>query len=93
MNNSVSGVALVEQWRNGRGLNNPAGSLFAAGEFAQADIVNVTARTQLLSLHRLTHNTVLLNWPWHRVTLMRHWVACFLPLWTSWQPNFLSLRD
>jgi hypothetical protein len=44
MNNSVSGVALVEQWRNGRGLNNPAGSLFAAGEFAQADIVNVTGK-------------------------------------------------
>jgi hypothetical protein len=42
MNNSVSGVALVEQWRKGRGLNNPAGSLFAAGEFAQADIVNAT---------------------------------------------------
>ena len=44
MNNSVRGLALVEQWRNGKGLNNPAGPLFAAGEFAQADIVNAIGK-------------------------------------------------
>jgi hypothetical protein len=40
MNNTLHGTALVEHWRNGGGQNNPAGSLFAGGEFAQADIVN-----------------------------------------------------
>lgn len=44
MNNIIFGTALVEHWRNGGGQNNPAGPLFAAGEFAQADIVNATAK-------------------------------------------------
>jgi hypothetical protein len=44
MNNTLHGTALVEQWRNGGGQDSPAGPLFAAGEFAQADIVNATAK-------------------------------------------------
>jgi len=40
MNNRLRGAELVEHWRNGEGQNNPAGPLFAAGEFAQADIIN-----------------------------------------------------
>lgn len=41
MNNTLSGAELVAQWRNG-GQNSPAGPLFAAGEFAEADITNAT---------------------------------------------------
>lgn len=44
MNNTLYGAALVEHWRNGGGQNNPAGPLFAAGEYAQADIINATAK-------------------------------------------------
>jgi hypothetical protein len=43
MNNTLHGAELVAQWRNGQGQGNPAGPLFAAGEFAQADIVHATA--------------------------------------------------
>jgi hypothetical protein len=42
MNLALTGAELVAQWRNGR-QNSPAGPLFAAGEFAEADIVNATA--------------------------------------------------
>jgi hypothetical protein len=31
---------LVARWRNGGEQNNPAGPLFAAGKFAEADITN-----------------------------------------------------
>ena len=41
MNNTSDGAELVAQWRND-GEGNPAGPLFAAGEFAEADIVNAT---------------------------------------------------
>jgi hypothetical protein len=34
------GASLVELWRNG-GEDNPAGPLFAAGMFAEADITTV----------------------------------------------------
>ncbi|MBZ5492856.1 MAG: DUF6229 family protein [Acidobacteriia bacterium] len=44
MNNTLYGTELVEHWRNGGGQNNPAGPLFAAGEFAQADIVNAMGK-------------------------------------------------
>lgn len=44
MNIALSGAELVAQWRNGGGQNNPAGPLFAAGEFAQADIVHATGK-------------------------------------------------
>jgi hypothetical protein len=44
MDNTLNGAALVEHWRNGGGQNNPAGPLFAAGEFAQADIINATGK-------------------------------------------------
>ena len=43
MNDSLDGAELVEQWRNEGEQDNPAGPLFAAGEFAEADIVNATA--------------------------------------------------
>jgi hypothetical protein len=42
MNNTLSGTERVAQWRNGGGQSNPAGPLFAAGEFAEADIVSAT---------------------------------------------------
>ena len=45
MNNTLNGAEMVAQWRNGGGQNNPAGPLFAAGEFAQADIVNATVKS------------------------------------------------
>jgi len=45
MNNTLYGTQLVEHWRNGGGQNNPAGPLFAAGEFAQADIVNAIGKS------------------------------------------------
>ena len=41
MNNISDSAELVAQWRNGE-QDNPAGPLFAAGEFAEADIVNAT---------------------------------------------------
>ena len=40
MNIALTGDELVAQWRNGGGKNNPAGPLFASGEFAEADIIN-----------------------------------------------------
>jgi Family of unknown function (DUF6229) len=43
MNNTSDAAELVAQWRNHENQNNPAGPLFAAGEFAEADIVNATA--------------------------------------------------
>jgi len=43
MNATLNGAELVARWRNGGGHNNPAGPLFASGEFAEADIVNATA--------------------------------------------------
>ncbi|HZU31236.1 MAG TPA: DUF6229 family protein [Candidatus Angelobacter sp.] len=42
MNNIFHGMALVDNWRNGG--DSPAGPLFASGEFAQADIINATAK-------------------------------------------------
>ena len=39
MKDTLDGVELVAYWRN-HGEDNPAGPLFAAGEFAEADIVN-----------------------------------------------------
>jgi len=41
MNETLTGAALVALWRNG-GLGSPAGPLFAAGEFAEGDIVDAT---------------------------------------------------
>ena len=41
MNNTSDAAELVAQWRNNE-QDNPAGPLFAAGEFAEADIVNAT---------------------------------------------------
>ena len=38
---SSDGAELVAQWRNLGEQDNPAGPLFAAGEFAEADIVNL----------------------------------------------------
>ncbi len=38
MNGTFNGSALVAQWRNGG--DSPAGPLFAAGQFAEGDIVN-----------------------------------------------------
>ena len=42
MNDLSDGAELVAQWRNQAEQDNPAGPLFAAGEFAEADIVNAT---------------------------------------------------
>jgi hypothetical protein len=42
MNDNSDGAELVAQWRNQPEQDNPAGPLFAAGEFAEADIVNAT---------------------------------------------------
>jgi len=42
MNDTSDSAELVEQWRNDGEDDNPAGPLFAAGEFAEADIVNAT---------------------------------------------------
>ena len=39
MNNTLRGAELVALWRNGEERDNPAGPLFVAGEFAEADIV------------------------------------------------------
>lgn len=41
MNNTSDAAELVAQWRNDE-QDNPAGPLFAAGEFAENDIVNPT---------------------------------------------------
>ena len=43
--NDTSDVAaeLVEQWRTLEEQDNPAGPLYAAGEFAEADIVNAAS--------------------------------------------------
>lgn len=41
MNGTLHGAELAAHWRNGG--DSPAGPLFAAGEFAEADIVNATA--------------------------------------------------
>ena len=41
MNDTLDAAELVAQWRNGE-QDNPAGPLFAAGEFAEADIVNAS---------------------------------------------------
>ena len=43
MNDKLSGAELVEKWRTREDQDSPAGPLFAAGEFAEADIVNATA--------------------------------------------------
>jgi hypothetical protein len=43
MDNTSDSAELVAQWRAQGNQNNPAGPLFAAGEFAEADIVNATA--------------------------------------------------
>lgn len=43
MNDTLRGAELVAQWRNWEHQDNPAGPLFAAGEFAESDIVNATA--------------------------------------------------
>lgn len=40
MNDASKGVELVAEWRNNESRYNPAGPLYAAGEFAEADIVN-----------------------------------------------------
>jgi Family of unknown function (DUF6229) len=43
MNDTSDAAELVAQWRNHENQDNPAGPLFAAGEFAEADIVNAAA--------------------------------------------------
>ena len=43
MNDTLDSAELVAQWRNQGEQDNPAGPLFAAGEFAEADIVNATS--------------------------------------------------
>jgi uncharacterized protein DUF6229 len=43
MNATLNGAELVAHWRNGS-KHSPAGPLFASGEFAEADIVNATAK-------------------------------------------------
>ena len=40
MKDTLDGAELVAQWRNHEDQDNPAGPLFAAGEFAEAEIVN-----------------------------------------------------
>lgn len=40
MKDILSGPELIAHWRNAAGQDNPAGPLFIAGEFAEADIVN-----------------------------------------------------
>lgn len=40
--NDTLAEELVAQWRTQVAEDNPAGPLFAAGEFAEADIVNAT---------------------------------------------------
>lgn len=43
MKETSDAAKLVEQWRNVGVQDNPAGPLFAAGDFAEADIVNATS--------------------------------------------------
>jgi len=43
MNDSLDGAKLVKQWRDQENQDNPAGPLYAAGEFAEADIVNASS--------------------------------------------------
>jgi hypothetical protein len=43
MNNTSGGTELVARWRNGSN-NSPAGPLFTSGEFAEADIINASAK-------------------------------------------------
>jgi hypothetical protein len=38
MNKTLSSAELVALWRNGGEQENPAGPLFAAGDYAEADI-------------------------------------------------------
>ena len=38
----MSNAELVDRWRNGESQDNPAGPLFASGQYAEADIVNAT---------------------------------------------------
>jgi hypothetical protein len=38
MKDTLLAAELVARWRNGGEQDNPAGPLFAAGEFAEADI-------------------------------------------------------
>jgi len=42
MNEQSEAAEMVAQWRNQTEQDNPAGPLFATGEFAEADIVNAT---------------------------------------------------
>lgn len=42
MNDTSDAAEVVAQWRNQGNEDNPAGPLFAGGEFAEADIVNAT---------------------------------------------------
>jgi hypothetical protein len=44
MNDSLDSAELVAQWRDHDDQDNPAGPLYAAGEFAEADIVNATSK-------------------------------------------------
>jgi hypothetical protein len=43
MNDTSEAAELVSQWRDQENDDNPAGPLYAAGEFAEADIVNASA--------------------------------------------------
>jgi len=43
MNDTSDAAELVAQWRDHENTDNPAGPLFASGEFAEADIVNASA--------------------------------------------------
>lgn len=45
MNDSLDGAEVVAQWRDHENHDNPAGPLFAAGEFAETDIVNATTES------------------------------------------------
>ncbi|MBA3964006.1 MAG: hypothetical protein H0X40_19200 [Chthoniobacterales bacterium] len=40
MKEKLSGAELVASWRDGGEQENPAGPLFAAGEFAEVDITS-----------------------------------------------------
>ena len=40
MKDTMVSEELVARWRNGGEQNNPAGPLFVAGEFAEADMTN-----------------------------------------------------
>ena len=51
MNSRLRGSALVAEWRNSAGLDNPAGPLFT-GEFAEADILGETGCGPTACCHR-----------------------------------------